>query len=36
MTVKAHLTINATKAAVWAVHTDIGHFDPEGNEIELW
>ena len=40
MTVEAHLTINATQAAVWAATMDIARFawvyDPEGNKIELW
>lgn len=40
MTVEAHLTINATQAAVWAATTDIARFawacDPEENKIERW
>ncbi len=39
MTIEAQITINASKAAVWAATTDIEGFawvyDPEGNKIEL-
>ncbi len=40
MTIEAHLTINATQAAVWATTMGIARFawacDPEENMIELW